>query len=264
MAEDAAPHIHVPSVGSTLSEAWRLHALGQGIPFWLTADEQTHGRGRLDRQWVSQPGNLYATYLTSIAQAQSASLLPFAVSLAVYQAIRVSLPTSIRPQLGLKWPNDVQIAGAKTSGILIERRAIGSGPSLLAIGIGINVAHAPAIAGRQTTSLADHGTQANPRAVFAELRVALADRLRQLCDAPDALVPDWTQRAVGIGSALTVHIGNEQVEGTFDHLACDGALMLRLSSGAMRAIRTGDIAIKPLPAEAGHPSATLDPKKEPE
>ncbi len=239
------PHFHLASVGSTLTEAWSMAASGQTVPFWLTADEQTQGRGRMDRQWVSAPGNLYSTFVTPLPPPPVVPLLPFAVSLAVHDAITVHLPLERQKAASLKWPNDVLIDGAKTSGILIEQRSQTGHPPLIAIGIGINIEHEPDIAGRTVTSLAREGATATSGAVFASLRQTMADHLSQLDTAPHAIIPAWTQRATGIGSPIRVESGTETIEGTFDHLASDGALMVRLASGAMRAIRTGDIVIKP-------------------
>ncbi|MFK7792931.1 MAG: biotin--[acetyl-CoA-carboxylase] ligase [Devosiaceae bacterium] len=238
------PHFHLASVGSTLTQAWHMVGQGEQSPFWLTADEQTEGRGRLDRQWVSEPGNLYSTYVGPVPKAEALPLLPFAVSLAVYKAVTEHLPASTRQELSLKWPNDVLIDGAKTSGILIEQRKLASAQPLIAIGIGINVEHAPANLGRATTFLASEGSAATPGDLFASLRITLAQQLAQLETSPASIIPTWTQRARGIGAPITVDLGTEKVEGTFDHLASDGALMLRLPSGALRALRTGDIVIR--------------------
>lgn len=215
---------------------------GEAVPFWLTADEQTQGRGRMDRLWVSAPGNLYSTYVTPPPQALQ--LLPFAVSLAVYHAIAKHLPSKRRSAIGLKWPNDVLIDGAKTSGILIEQKTPTGHTPLIAIGIGLNIEHAPDIEGRAVTHLAEQGATAAPGDVFATLRETLSDSLAQLQNAPQSIIPAWTQRATGIGAPITVRTGTENLQGTFDHLASDGALMVRLDSGAMRTIRTGDIVIK--------------------
>lgn len=215
---------------------------GEAVPFWLTADEQTQGRGRMDRQWVSAPGNLYSTYVTPPPDALQ--LLPFAVSLAVYHAMAKHLPPERQSEVGLKWPNDVLIDGAKTSGILIEQKTLPGHPPLIAIGIGLNIEHAPEIEGRAVTYLVEQGASATPGDVFASLREALSHSLAQLESVPQSIIPAWMQHATGIGAPITVRMGSEDLHGTFDHLASDGALMVRLDSGAMRAIRTGDIVIK--------------------
>ena len=111
-------------------------ARGDGGPVWITAREQTKGRGRRGNVWISPPGNLFATLLMEA---------PHARRRAAGLCRRVSLPpTSSRltpPPLAsaLKWPNDVLLDGRKVAGILLEAL----GRNALAIGIGINLAHHP-------------------------------------------------------------------------------------------------------------------------
>lgn len=235
------PHHHFSTVDSTLTKAWELVRAGENSPFWLTADEQIQGRGRLARQWLSAPGNLYSTYVGPPPSPAATPLLPFAASLAVYDAISDALPEARRDALALKWPNDVLIDGAKTSGILIEQRSSSIGGTLMAIGVGINVEHAPQIEGRETTHLLGEGADITAGDLLAGFRVSLAMWLNILETSISSIVPAWTQRAIGIGQPITITMGQDLLEGTFDHLATDGALMLRQSSGAMRSIRTGDI-----------------------
>ena len=242
------PHFHLARVGSTLTEAWAMvdgtASKGEDPPFWLTTDEQTEGRGRMARSWMSAPGNLYATYLGPAPSPNVMGLLPFAVSLALYDTTARHLPKERLAALALKWPNDVLIDGAKTSGILIEHKQTARYGALIAIGIGLNVERAPDIPGRSTTCLHQEGATVTAGAVFASLRESVALRLQSLEHAPDAILPAWSQHATGLGNPITVTLGDEVIEGTFDHLASDGALMIRLATGAIRPIRTGDIVLR--------------------
>jgi BirA family transcriptional regulator, biotin operon repressor / biotin---[acetyl-CoA-carboxylase] ligase len=235
------PHHHLASVGSTLTQAWKMVCSGEAWPFWLTADEQTQGRGRLQRDWVSEAGNLYATHIGQAPQGMALALLPFAVSLAVLDAVEAALPAETHDLMGLKWPNDVMLDCAKLSGILIEQRSTPATGALVAIGIGINIAHAPELPDRLTTCLATHGSLAGPGEVFLLLAAALDTRLGQLASEPQQLHAQWMARATGLGGPVRVALGQETLTGTFDHLAEDGAMMLRLPSGALRAIRSGDV-----------------------
>jgi BirA family biotin operon repressor/biotin-[acetyl-CoA-carboxylase] ligase len=241
-----ARHVHLARVGSTLSEAWSMIDWGERAPFWLTADEQTQGRGRMDRHWVSAPGNLYSTFVGPPPPLASLSLLPFAVSLAVRDALVEHLPEARQDAVTLKWPNDVLDRWSQD--VRHSHRVPvlkGSGAPLMAIGIGINIEHAPDILGRATTCLAREGSQATAGSLFSSLRHALARRLEKLESDFEGIIPAWMRKATGMGGPIEVQNGAEIVEGTFDHLASDGALMIRLASGAIRTIRTGDIVIKP-------------------
>lgn len=215
------------------------------MPFWLTANEQTEGTGRMNRHWVSKPGNLYATHLTFPPDTDALPLLPFALSLAIHEIVTAHLPAAKRSDVVLKWPNDVLVGQAKISGVRVEQKTQGAGATLMAIGIGINVDHSPQIEDRAVTSLAEQGAHVAVGDVFETLRDAVAKMLNQLTNSPQSIIPAWSQKAIGLGGPLTIDLGQEIVTGTFDHLASDGALMVRLASGAMRAIRTGDVVIKP-------------------
>ena len=132
--------VTVDTVDSTNAEAKRLAAEGEekspdGTIIW--AKEQTDGRGRRGRKWHSPPGNLYCSLILrpDVALAKAAEL-SFVAGLAVFDALgSVGEPGH---QVHLKWPNDVLLNGGKVAGILLE--SIGD---FLAIGIGVNLAHAP-------------------------------------------------------------------------------------------------------------------------
>ena len=133
------PVRHFDRIDSTNLEARRLADDGERGPLWLWADEQTLGRGRLGRSWVSEPGNLYATFLFSIAEGpHAAAQVSFVAALAVHDTV-VALRPGLSP--AIKWPNDVLIDGAKFCGVLPE--VVGANPTRIAIGCGVNIAHAP-------------------------------------------------------------------------------------------------------------------------
>src|SRR5262249_38311533 len=96
-------HQHAASVGSTNAG---VRAAGRDRA-WLTADEQTAGRGRRGRVWTSEPGNVYASLLLrDPAPARECSQLCFVSALAVADAVRAAAPTAAG-LVTLKWPNDV-------------------------------------------------------------------------------------------------------------------------------------------------------------
>ena len=138
-------------IDSTNEEALRLARAGEpgGAVIW--AREQSAGRGRRGRNWVSKAGNLYLSILLRPdAALADAAQLSFAAALAVKNALqRLATNGDGPPPLTLKWPNDVLMSGNKISGILLEgAAAANSGPKgarteYLVIGIGINLRHHP-------------------------------------------------------------------------------------------------------------------------
>src|SRR5215472_11412755 len=99
-------------LGSTNAEALSLARQGERGPLWVTADRQSAGRGRRGRAWISPPGNLYASLLlTGPAAAEHWPQLSFVAALAIHDAV-VEV-ADLKPQLAIKWPNDLLLAGAK-------------------------------------------------------------------------------------------------------------------------------------------------------
>jgi BirA family biotin operon repressor/biotin-[acetyl-CoA-carboxylase] ligase len=226
-------------IDSTNEEARRRAAAGapHGTVVWARA--QSAGRGRRGRSWVSEPGNLFVSFLLRPdVPAADAAQISFLAALSVGEALdRFRAPAST---LAYKWPNDVLLDGAKVSGILLESAA-GAGGRLawLVVGIGVNLAHHPDGTETRATHL---GTDARPEAVLE----ALADRLAHWLGrwgregfgpARDA----WLARAAGLGGPITVRLATESVDGLFEALGVDGTRSLLLPNGERRAIAAGDV-----------------------
>ena len=203
---------------------------------WLRAERQTAGRGRQGRAWASPVGNFYGSTLVRLRPADPApATLGFVAAVALQQVVADLLPTA---RAMLKWPNDLLVDGAKLSGVLLER-----GEDAVVVGIGVNLAHHPDLPDRRTTSLAALGAPVAPEG-FAEM---LADgfarwlaRWRAEGFAP--VRGRWLERAHPSGAAMSAHLPDgDRVEGLFDGLDAEGALILRLADGAQRVIHAGDV-----------------------
>ena len=238
-----APTIEtVEETGSTNADLLQRLASGEAITegYWLRAERQTGGRGRLGRKWESPAGNLFCSTQVALRDSDHpAHTLSFVAGLAVADMLRRSLFD--HTPIMLKWPNDALVSGAKIAGILLER----SGDSVV-VGIGVNVSYAPEVPGRQTTSIlyenGKHG--GSPELVLSILADEFAQRLSQWRQEPLAQTLDaWTNAAHPIGSQLTVGSGDEAVTGAFAGLDGDGALLLRLANGAIRTIHAGDVSM---------------------
>src|SRR3954451_24775486 len=120
------PREHHDTIGSTNDRARELAEAGAAHGTLVTAGEQTAGRGRQGRSWVTPPGTAIAA---SLVLREFDDLLPLRAGLAV---------ADIAGERALvKWPNDVWVDGRKVAGILAESR---SEPRWAALGIGVNVA----------------------------------------------------------------------------------------------------------------------------
>src|SRR5499426_1602908 len=137
-------------LASTNAEALSLATAGERGPLWITAGRQSAGRGRRGRTWTSEAGNLFASLLlTEPALPEHWSELSFVAALAIHDAI-ADLAPSVRPQLAIKWPNDLLLGEAKFAGILTEAEGAGT----VVVGIGINCISHPAETEYPATDLA--------------------------------------------------------------------------------------------------------------
>jgi BirA family biotin operon repressor/biotin-[acetyl-CoA-carboxylase] ligase len=230
------------SLASTNAEALRLAHRGERGPVWITAQRQTAGRGRRGNEWVSPPGNLYATLLLADpAAAERAPELSFVAALAVHDAILERAP-ALRDALKLKWPNDVLCAGAKLAGILIESERIES-VLAVAIGIGINCRHHPGATAYPATDLATAGADVGAESLFETLSATMSRRLIRWRRGAGfaAIRADWMVRAAGIGGEMRVRLPDREITGRGEALDERGRLLIRLADGSVQAITAGDV-----------------------
>jgi BirA family biotin operon repressor/biotin-[acetyl-CoA-carboxylase] ligase len=231
------------SVDSTNAEAMRRARAGERGPLWITAEVQSSGRGRSGRKWTSEPGNLHASLLVTLAAPQ-----PKAYQLALVAGVSVfdALAAAMRPApagLRLKWPNDILIDGVKTGGILIES-STSAGSLAAVIGIGLNVASSPALPDRPTTHLAAHGGCPEPHTLLDAIAEALGawlvtwDEGRGFAAVREA----WLNRAHPIGERLSINTGSENASGVFAGLDPEGALVLDVD-GSLRRFTFGDVSL---------------------
>jgi BirA family transcriptional regulator, biotin operon repressor / biotin---[acetyl-CoA-carboxylase] ligase len=232
---------HHALLDSTNEVAKRLAAQGcvHGTVVW--ADEQTAGHGRGGRPWQSLPGNLlFSVVMRPLVPAFRAAELGFLSAVVTAECVAELLPRG--DGVGLKWPNDVQIDGAKVAGILPEAQGTHEALGWVVLGIGLNVAHAPVNTPYSTTSLHTHGAMVTPeRALQAFLEHLAGWLTRWESDGFSAVRTAWLARSAGLGSEVTVNLGGARVRGIFQGLDADGAMILGTADGQRR-ITAGDVA----------------------
>ena len=231
------------AVDSTNAEAMRRAQAGEPGPLWILADVQTAGRGRNGRSWSSEPGNLHASLLVTLALPQPrAYQLALVAGVAVVDALRAALQPA-PPDLELKWPNDILVDGAKAGGILVESS---TGPAGLAavIGIGLNVASHPEGLDRPATHLAAHAGSPKPPALLDTIAETLATWLVRWDEGRGfaAVREAWLNRAHPIGERMGINTGTERVVGSFRGLDADGALLID-TDGRIRRFTFGDVSL---------------------
>jgi BirA family biotin operon repressor/biotin-[acetyl-CoA-carboxylase] ligase len=226
---------HYDKVGSTNDEAQRLAADGAPHGTVVHADEQTTGRGRLSRRWLSPPGNLYLSIvLRPDAATARAPEIGFVAALAVADAVDALLPRQARATL--KWPNDVLVNDGKIAGILAEQAG-----DAIVLGIGIDVLQAPGGVSHKVSSIVGCGGLATVDGARDRLLAALAKWLDVWQHEGFAPIrAAWLARAHPAGSALNVQLGDRFINGRFAGLDEDGALLLDTQDGRNRIV-AGDV-----------------------
>ncbi len=206
--------------------------------FWLRAEKQVGGVGRLGRKWESPAGNLYCSTVVDIRPGDpTPSSLSFVAGLAVYTSIRSFLPGA---EMILKWPNDVLVSHAKICGILLERVR-----NQIVVGIGVNIAVKPEIEGRAVTSLAAEGATIDAAGFLDHLSETFAAFVNIWRDQGFShILTEWQKLAHPVGSTVTTSDERgEKTTGKYAGLTRDGALCLRKADGTLIEIHAGDISI---------------------
>ncbi|MEP6828946.1 MAG: biotin--[acetyl-CoA-carboxylase] ligase [Rhizomicrobium sp.] len=226
-------------IDSTNEEARRLAAAGETGPVWLTALRQTAGRGRRGRSWEMAGGNLAATLLLRPERPQGEwAQLSFVIAIAAADTMAGFTGDA---RVALKWPNDVLADGKKLAGILLET-ANGPAP-VLAIGIGINLAHHPDDTEFPATSLAGLGVNVP---LADDALAALATGFAKWYDVWraqgfEAIREAWLARAMGLGARIRARLATEERSGTFEGIDENGALLLNEGFGRASVLPAADI-----------------------
>lgn len=237
-------------IGSTNDQAHQLAQAGAPEGLAVVAEEQTAGRGRSGRRWLTPPGSALAlsVVLRPTLPAGQAGRLTMLGGLAACDAVEqvAGVPA------GLKWPNDVLINGRKVAGLLVETAFTGQDLDYAVLGIGLNVSWAPAddqVAFPATSLEAEAGRSVDRtsllRAILAGLEVRYADV------AGGQLFADWRGRLTMLGAAVELETGAaaEPFRGVAEDVDPDGALLVRGPDGGLRRFLAADVHLRP-PAAA--------------
>ena len=237
--------IRYDSLPSTNTEAARLAVLGVEEGLCVVADEQTAGRGRLQRTWLSPKGaGLYcSTLLRPIIPLDQWPLLTFMAALAVSDALRNACDL----ETDIKWPNDLLSGERKICGILAEAIDTEQGRAVV-VGIGVNLAKEafPATLADVAISV-EEATSRRPdrETILAALIVAMAHwySLAQAAAGREEILVSWTSRSsYAKGKRVKITNGDQLVSGITCGVESDGALRVETDHSGLKIIRAGDVA----------------------
>ncbi|HET9143175.1 biotin--[acetyl-CoA-carboxylase] ligase [Actinophytocola sp.] len=234
----------VASTGSTNADLAEAATAGVADRTVLVAGEQTAGRGRRSREWVSPPSGVYLSVLLRPAEVPAARLGSLAM-VAGLALVRTAAEAGVRSTL--KWPNDLLAGGAKCAGVLSE--AVSGG---VVVGIGLNVGALPVEVpagpgGLPATSLEQAGASGTDRTALTAALLAEFARLERRWRAAGGdlaaagLLDEYRAACATVGSRVRVELPNGEVTGQAVGVDEAGELLVKTDDGAETAISAGDV-----------------------
>lgn len=234
--------VYYARVASTMDLARQEARGGAAEGTVIVAGEQTGGKGRRDRVWLSPPGSVSLSLVLRPAVAELPRLV-MAAALAVVDAIEAVTGLQSR----IKWPNDVLINRKKVAGILVESGLGQASVDYAIVGIGINVnlrlADYPEIA-PLATSLSDELGRTVSRLALLRKLLEEMERLYLALPSGESVFERWRERLVTLGKRVTVSWGETSIDGVAESVAPDGSLQLRHQDGGLSQVVAGDVSLR--------------------
>ena len=231
------------TLDSTIDEARRLAEGGAPEGTVVVAEEQTAGRGRFNRAWISPRGqNLSFSALLRPTPVQ----LPFmnmAATLAVCRAVAEA--AGLTPTI--KWPNDVRVNGRKLSGILIETAVEAGAVAYAIVGVGVNVnfdpSQYPEIASSATSVSRETG-QETDRTRVLRLVLEHLDDLYGAVKGGKSLTDEWAAQLETLGRTVQVRWQDQLVEGRAEAVDQQGSLVITRADGSTFTAVAGEVTMQ--------------------
>ncbi len=227
------------SLTSTMDIARQEAKKGAAEGTIIIADEQTAGKGRLKRTWISPGGNIAMSVILYPRIDYLPSIIMIA-SLAVLHTINTV--TGLKAQI--KWPNDVLINNRKVCGILIENDVQSNTVNYTVIGIGINVnirtGNFPEIVQMATSLIDELGKEISRLDLIRSLLVDI-EKLYTILQTGGSFYEEWRDNLITLGKKVRLDTGEAIYEGVAESAARDGSLMLRQPDGSMIRVIAGDV-----------------------
>ena len=237
--------VRVKRTSSTMDLAARLAKEGAPHGLVVVADEQTAGRGRHGREWVSAPGRDLLASILFRPRPAILTELQFVSALAAVEVVRAT--TGRSPSI--KWPNDIRVDGKKVCGVLLESHEDDQGLAAVA-GFGINL-HTSATNHPDlppAASLSELTGRSIDRDDALKLLVQSADDLYERVSRGDSLIEEWSNLVDTVGQRVSVAIGDPRrpdrvVKGVAEGIGDFGRLLVRDDDGRVWPLVAGDVSL---------------------
>ena len=234
--------LYYSTVSSTMDVAKKAAAEGAVEGTIIVAEEQTKGKARLGRFWISPPGVIAVSF---ILRPEMSHMLRLAIVSSLATSRGIEKATGLKT--AIKWPNDVLINGKKVSGILTENALRGQSVDWSVIGIGINANFDPRaypeIADIATSLSAELGGEVSELKVLLELLNEM-EQLYLALRGDEPIHEEWQERLETLGKMVQVTSGKQVDEGYADSVDSEGSLLLRRSDGSLTRIVAGEVTLR--------------------
>ncbi|MFC1881449.1 biotin--[acetyl-CoA-carboxylase] ligase [Thermodesulfobacteriota bacterium] len=202
----------------------------------VIAGRQTAGRGRLNRQWLSDDGGLYFTLvLRPDIPLPMSSRVNFLASLTLARVLR----DLFQIEAAVKWPNDILVDDRKLSGMLSELEAEADRVFFINIGMGINVNNDPTGVEPGAISLKNMlGREISRVRLLSRFFDEFEERLKNA--EFENIISEWKQYTVTLQRQVRIVTQREVTEGLAVDVDENGALIVRLADGSIKKIIYGD------------------------
>lgn len=246
---------YVERIDSTNEYAKKLAAKGCQDGLTIIAGQQTEGKGRLGRKWMSPADSgIYISFLLRPPMAPAETQI-FTLAAAAAAAGAIYQSTDIRT--GIKWPNDLVINGKKVCGILMEMNCESDRVNHIVLGIGINysqdagefpeelmdkaISLKMAADGREKDSIKFPSKLSLIRTVLRELdnvvKLVLCGRYEEILDI-------WREYSVTLGREVRFVARGVEYTGRASGIAADGRLLVDCEDGVRRELFTGEVSVR--------------------
>lgn len=228
--------IYYPEVPSTMDIAKQM-ARKQCPEFTVViADRQTKGRGRLNREWLSEAGGLY---FTMVLRPQIPLLFSSRINFLASLTLAHMLRDMFQIEAMVKWPNDILVNGCKVSGMLSELEAEAERILFINIGMGINVNNDPS---RDEPAASSLKLITGMEISRKELLSRFLDKFEfQMENADfDTIISEWKNVAITLNQHVRIVTNTEESQGIAVDVDENGALVLKLTDGTYKKIVYGD------------------------
>jgi len=237
---------YYPSIGSTNDEAKKLAQNRAPHGTLVIAEEQTGGKGRLGRTWISPPreGIWLSIILRPSLEPYEAPRITMTCAVAAAKAIRKVAGIDCR----IKWPNDLLVEGKKVAGILTEMSADMDSINFVVTGIGINVNNTdfPAEIKETATSLKlASGKNVDRLKILTEFLSQFEGFYRDLENGDfEKILGEWRELSCNLGKRVRIIGRNSELEGIALDVDSDGALLVKTDGGTVERVLSGDVSLR--------------------